>query len=141
VPVITNRSLVRETEHVKPEKLERWQRIIKEAAEQSGRGILPQLISPVPFTFAAAEGLGHDCAVLAWEEATKPGIRAAMRRCESANDIGLYIGPEGGFDGNEIEEAAFYGVIPVTLGRRILRTETAAIVAAAIVLHERGEMG
>lgn len=141
VPVITKRSLVRESTGLKAEKIDRWRRIIKEAAEQSGRGVLPTIISPVPFTFAAAEGLGHDCALMAWEEGPKPAIRDALRLRESARDVGLYIGPEGGFDPAEVEEAAFYGVIPVTLGQRILRTETAAIVATAILLHELGEMG
>lgn len=141
VPVISRRSLVRDAEDMKPEKMERWRRIIKEAAEQSGRGVLPRIISPVPFGFAAAEGLGHDCALIAWEQAAEPDIRLALQRRASRQDVGLYIGPEGGFEEREIEEAVFYGVIPVTLGRRILRTETAAIVAAAIVLHELGEMG
>lgn len=140
VPVITNRSLVREAD-VKPDKLERWRRIIKEAAEQSGRGVLPRLISPVPFMVAAAEGLSYDCTLMAWENAAEPNIRTALQRHGSPHNIGLYIGPEGGFDQAEIEEAAFYGITSVTLGRRILRTETAAIVAAAIVLHELGEMG
>lgn len=141
VPVITNRTLVREADEMKPEKLERWRRIIKEAAEQSGRGILPRLVSPVSFMVAAAEGLSHDRALMAWETAAGPSIRAALQQGERPHDVGLYIGPEGGYDETEVEEAAGYGVIPVTLGPRILRTETAAVVASALILHELGGMG
>lgn len=139
-PVITRRSLVRETGDVKPEKLGRWQRIIKEAAEQSGRGLLPRLLSPMPFAFASAEALGFDRALIAWEGDAQMSIREALAGGGRVEEVALYIGPEGGFEPEEIAEAVEMGAIPVTLGRRILRTETAAVVGAALVLHELGEL-
>lgn len=136
-PVITRRSLVRDTEDVTPEKLTRWQRIIKEAAEQSGRGLLPELSPPVQFG-AALGSINADCAIIAWEGDTPHTIREALR--PGGRSVALFIGPEGGFDPDEVNEATACGVIPVTMGRRILRTETAAIVGAALILHELGEM-
>lgn len=140
-PVITRRSLVRETDDVKPEKLDRWQRIIKEAAEQSGRGLLPRLLSPVPFEFAAAEAPAFDLALIAWTGGLRTTVREALAGCDGAAEVALYIGPEGGFDPDEVQEVTGYGAVPITLGPRILRTETAAVVGAALVLHELGEMG
>lgn len=141
VPVISSRSLIRDTADSKPEKLLRWQRIIKEAAEQSGRGVLPQLSTPVQFPSAVAGSASHDCALIAWEKASEKTIRSALKRDSKLVNIGLFIGPEGGFERAEFEEAVAQGISPVTLGPRILRTETAAVVAAALVFHELGEMG
>lgn len=140
-PVITRRSLVRDAQDVTPEKLERWRRIIREAAEQAGRGLLPQLHSPMPFAAAAPEVMVNDVGLIAWERESRMTIRDALRSREPVQDVALYIGPEGGFEMDEIEEAVEYGCIPVSLGPRILRTETAAVVGAALVLHELGELG
>lgn len=140
VPVITRRSLVRDAEDVTPEKLGRWQRIIREAAEQSGRGLLPVLRPPVSFREAMSKIAADSCALIAWEGATQPGLREALREKGATRDIALFIGPEGGYDPDEIDEAVAGGAAPVTLGRRILRTETAAVVGAALILHELGEL-
>jgi 16S rRNA (uracil1498-N3)-methyltransferase len=86
--------------------------------------------------------------LIPWERAEGIGIGAALGALPREIDrpgvgkplIALFIGPEGGFDEAEIEVAQRGGVIPVTLGRRILRTETAAVVAAALVLYELGDM-
>jgi 16S rRNA (uracil1498-N3)-methyltransferase len=141
VPVITSRSLIRDPADSKPEKLNRWRRIIKEAAEQSGRGMLPQLLRTEHFSSAAAGASRHDCAIIAWEGAVSETVRSVLKQNDTALDVGLFIGPEGGFDPAEVDEAISHHIFPVTLGPRILRTETAAVVAAALVLHELGEMG
>lgn len=140
VPVITRRSLVRDVEDVRPEKLDRWRRIIKEAAEQSGRGVLPSLTAPIPFEAAAPEALILDRTLIAWTGETQRTVRRALQGSGEAAEIALIIGPEGGFEPEEVDEAVSYGALPVTLGRRILRTETAAIVGSALVLHELGEL-
>jgi 16S rRNA (uracil1498-N3)-methyltransferase len=139
-PVITRRTLVRDEEDVKPEKLDRWRRIIKEAAEQSGRGLLPRLTAPIPFEAAAPETLLNDRALIAWEMEAQRTIRNALAERDGPQEIALFIGPEGGFEQQEVDEAMWYGAIPVTLGPRTLRTETAAIVAVSLVMHELGEM-
>ena len=141
VPVITRRSLVRDADDVGENKLERWRRIIREAAEQSGRGALPTLITPIPFEAAAPEATAHDRTLIAWEGEQERTVRDVLGGLRDVETVALFIGPEGGFEAAEVEEATAYGATPVTLGRRILRTETAAVVGAALVLYELGEMG
>ena len=141
VPVITRRSLVRDAEDVGPEKLGRWQRIIREAAEQSGRGLLPTLLPPLALAEATAGARTADVALIAWEGETRRTIREALDGCAAVGEIALFIGPEGGYDEEEVRQAESWGAVPVSLGGRILRTETAAIVGAALVLHHLGELG
>lgn len=143
VPVITQRSLVRNAKSA-ANKRERWERIITEAAEQSGRGRLPRLHEPLLFAEALARAASSDCTLIPWEKATAGTLRAALRKLPDdlrQPIIALFIGPEGGYSEEEIDQATTAGAIPVTLGRRILRTETAAVVAAAVVLYELGDMG
>lgn len=141
VPMLTRRSLIRDADDVKPDRLDRWQRIIKEASEQSGRGLLPRLLPPVSFESAVTESRTCDRALIAWEGPVQTSIRGALAGQSNFANVALYIGPEGGFEADEVREAAGFGAIPVTLGRRILRTETAAVVGAALILYELGEMG
>ena len=158
VPVITRRSLVRDADDVGANKLERWRRIIKEAAEQSGRGALPTISAAVSLDAVLAGrpspegqeslvpspsggGLGRgSCALLAWEGETTRTLRQALGQTNEVTDLALFIGPEGGYETAEVEAATAHGVTAFTLGRRILRTETAAVVGAALVLYELGEM-
>ena len=163
-PVITRRSLVRDAGDVGENKLERWRRIIKEAAEQSGRGKLPTIGPAVPLAVALSglfsppeqEGSGSlplrgrvrekefvtpaTRALIAWEGEPERTLRQALGETNGLTDVALFIGPEGGYEAAEVEAAAAHGAIPITLGRRVLRTETAAVVGAALVLYELGEM-
>lgn len=138
VPVITRRSLVRDAEDVTPEKLSRWQRIIREAAEQSGRGLLPELRPTLSFSDATQAARAADRALIAYEGDAPHTIRDALQ--SAPRSVALFIGPEGGYEPEEVDEAVAAGAVAVTLGRRILRTETAAVVGAALILHELGEM-
>lgn len=138
-PVITRRSLVRDADAAAA-KLERWRRIIREAAEQSGRGVLPGLAGPIPFEAATAEAVANDRVLVAWEQETQHTLRDALNGPRPVERVALFIGPEGGFERVEVEEARAAGGVAVTLGPRVLRTETAAVVGAALVLHELGEM-
>lgn len=132
VPVISQRTVITQ---VKANKLDRWERIITEAAEQSRRGRIPELAEPLDFA-AALDDLHTDCALIPWEEATETTLRAALAAHPTAQSVALFIGPEGGFDPAEVAQAAEADVQPITLGSRILRAETAAVVASALVLHE-----
>jgi len=119
-------------------KAGRWERIITEAAEQSRRGRLPALHPLVSFAEACRTSQG--LSLLPWEEESESSLRSALR-ANKADSINIFIGPEGGFTPEEVELACAHGVVPVTLGRRILRAETAGLVAAAAVLYERGDLG
>lgn len=126
-------------------KLERWQRIIREAAEQCGRARLPRLSSLLPLEEACRNASGRR--LLAWEGERGRGLKDYLKelrsngRLEENREFSLFIGPEGGFSQREVEVAEGHGVMPVSLGRRILRAETAGLVAAAIILYELGELG
>lgn len=149
VPAITERSVVGNVGDVSDSKIERWNKIIKEAAEQSGRGRLPTLRPAMMLDQAYDQSRG--LSLLAWEGRNAPSIRdalgeeAASRRARGHGQrpfsVNLFIGPEGGFSLAEVELARAYGIIPISLGGRILRAETAAITATALVLYEMGDLG
>lgn len=140
VPVITARALVQDARDVE-KKAGRWQKILQEAAEQSGRGCIPTLGAALKFLPAlqAARAAGG-LALIPWEGEHSLSLRAALRQAGAPREIALFIGPEGGFTDEEIAQARAAGAQPVTLGARILRMETAALAAVALVLYELGEM-
>lgn len=140
VPVITKRTIVRWDEKKQDKKLARWQGIAESAAKQSGRGIIPKVTAPVSFSAALAQAGFMEAAVIPYEKAE--GMEAAREKVRSMRgkkSIGVFIGPEGGFDTDEIEAAIKAGVCPITLGRRILRTETAGLTALSILMFELDE--
>ncbi|PIU55054.1 MAG: 16S rRNA methyltransferase [Chloroflexi bacterium CG07_land_8_20_14_0_80_51_10] len=119
-----------------------WQRIIVEAAEQSGRGRIPNL-HPVAGFEEACEGT-DGFALLPWEGEEVLGIKAALGGWAFGDGnakLSIFVGPEGGFSPQEVELARSRGIVPVTLGKRILRAETAGLVASAAILYEYGELG
>jgi 16S rRNA (uracil1498-N3)-methyltransferase len=137
VPLITQRSLV-QSAHDIDNKLERWERIIREAAEQSGRGLCPKLY-PLQHIDRLQQLSPDQKGFVLWEEEQGQGFKSALRGCTDLR-LSLLIGPEGGLTEDEIDRAKTAGFVAVSLGKRILRMETAAIVAAAVTLYERGDM-
>jgi 16S rRNA (uracil1498-N3)-methyltransferase len=142
VPLLTQRAVLRDPQRIE-KRYPRWERIVREAAEQSGRGRLPHLWAPTAFPKACAESVQeHDIVLLPWECASGAGLSTVLRTLPSqVSSAALLVGPEGGFDPAEVALAEGSRIRVVTLGPRILRAETAGIVASAIVLHELGEMG
>jgi 16S rRNA (uracil1498-N3)-methyltransferase len=146
VPVISSRCLV-QTEQDVSSKLERWKRIICEAAEQSGRGLIPALDQAMKFEVALQSAAQHPLVLFPWEKEKSLSLRQALsaylQRSSSSTDwkIAIFIGPEGGYSDQEADLARRAGGIPVTLGKRIMRMETAALVATALTLYEFGDMG
>jgi 16S rRNA (uracil1498-N3)-methyltransferase len=141
VPLSSQRTVSRDPERIERRR-PRWERIIREAAEQSRRGRLPHLSPVTPFAEACGESVhAHEVALLPWEEASDVGLSAALRALPTeVGSIALLIGPEGGFASAEVALAREHGIRIVTLGPRILRAETAGVAAATIVLSEMGEM-
>lgn len=138
VPVITERAVVKIEKGAKEDKkTERWQKISESAAKQSGRGIIPTVERPMKFKDAIEEAVKNGEAIIPYENEKDRGLKEFVKN-SNAENIGIFIGPEGGFDTKEIEFAVEKGVMSVTLGKRILRTETAGIVTSAIVLYELG---
>ncbi len=143
-PFVSSRTLVTSTE-LNMQRKSRWQRIIREAAEQSHRGRLPELKSPLKLANCfTVMNETHDLCLLAWEgvppswEGRTPmreTLRQAVDEVKPAS-IALFIGPEGGFAVEEVDLARDAGCKIISLGPRILRMETAAIVFPALVLYE-----
>jgi 16S rRNA (uracil1498-N3)-methyltransferase len=164
VPVICERSTIADADELSERKLERWRRIVREAAEQSRRGKLPRLASALFFPAACEQAARRSQALLLWEEAGVASLRRVLRGLGSSTaggelkiedrrpsiidprssthpfSIALFSGPEGGFSAGEFETASRYGIIPVTLGPRTLRAETAPLVAASAILYEMGDL-
>jgi 16S rRNA (uracil1498-N3)-methyltransferase len=144
VPMITERTIVRQS-NLKPNKLARWRRIMSEAAEQSGRGRIPTLSPPMEYAAALNAAQASHLAMIPWENELGNTIATTLdlnnrRESHNISSVAILIGPEGGFTELEIQDAQAANIIPVTLGPRILRAETAAIVATALTLHELSEM-
>jgi 16S rRNA (uracil1498-N3)-methyltransferase len=119
------------------ERAARWRSIVVEAAEQSGRQVVPEVSPALSFDEAIAEATSRGVPFMPWEGADRPKLSSVHRPCRQ---LALLIGPEGGFTEAEVDRARARGALTVSLGRRILRSETAAIVAAALLLHLNGEL-
>lgn len=131
-PVSTERSQIR------GEKGDRWQRIIQEAARQSRRPLLPVLEELQPLSSALRRS-SEELRLMLWEEGEIP-LNAALPEEVPASCV-LLVGPEGGFSTGEAEGAIAAGFVPVSLGRRILRTETAGMAVAAVLQNRYGDFG
>ncbi|MDR2899407.1 MAG: 16S rRNA (uracil(1498)-N(3))-methyltransferase [Clostridiales bacterium] len=136
VPVETRRAVVKIKDN---KKTDRWQKIAEAAAKQSGRGIVPTVTESVSFKKALWEMAGFDLALMPYEMEKAQRIKDVWPK-ENVKNVAIFIGPEGGIDDTEALECAEKGVVPVTLGKRILRTETAGFAAVILLLNELGEM-
>ncbi len=141
MPTITERSAIKLDASARVKKGERWRKIIKEAAEQSGRQLIPEL-EPVQDLPKLLRQLPAGLLLIPWEGETERSIKEVLRaQTVAPSHVTVMIGPEGGFSLNEINQAQAAGAIPVTLGPRILRTETAGLAVSSILLYHFDEMG
>lgn len=141
IPVISERTVVKLDGKKAGERRMRWQRIAEEAAKQSRRTAIPQVEEPVEFETALEQLGDNQLVIMPWEEQKSGGIKQLLKNNTDLNEISIFVGPEGGFSQKEARTAGEKGVHLVTLGPRIMRTETAGIVTAAIVLYEFGDLG
>ncbi len=140
VPIVTERSIVRQ-ELIKANKIGRWRQIIQEAAEQSARGRMPELEKAASFEEAIARLDDSDYKIMAHTQSQSVSLRQYLNNSnKKIKSIALFIGPEGGFTENEVQSARKNDIALISLGQRILRTETAAVVASSLILYESGEM-
>ncbi len=146
IPVITRFSVVRLENGKKGSKTERWQHIAREACKQSRRTLIPTVHTPLTlkeFWDELPAGLPDGHIIMAYENAEPGSLQAAVSRInlETSEKIYLLIGPEGGWDQAEADQARVHGACMVSLGPRILRTETAGLVLASLVLQALGDLG
>ena len=147
--VNTTRSVVNIDDKKSEKKLERWERIVYEAAKQSKRGIVPKLKGVYSFEDAVEDMKLNDINIMPYEEEGALGIKEVLKSTEIQKiiegkievTVGIFIGPEGGFTPEENLKAKESGVYSVKMGPRIFRTETASIVATSICLYELGDIG
>jgi 16S rRNA (uracil1498-N3)-methyltransferase len=141
VPLACARSEVR-LGHVSLARLLRWREIARQAARQSERTRVPEVCPPCDLEQALASARQADVAVLPYE-GSRPsdGWRARLSGRSGIRSAALLVGPEGGFTAEEVAAAEAAGVIPVSLGPRILRTETAGLVAVTLALFCWGDLG
>lgn len=149
VPMFTQYAVMKLKDRNIDGRLQRWNRISSEACKQCGRVVIPEVKKPVTLKNALKQ----------WDELSQEGAagtfmpvfcyEAEGKKClkdllicyniDHVNAIGIFIGPEGGFSAEEIQMAQAYRMQPVSLGKRILRTETAAIAVLSVIMHEMGE--
>ena len=135
VPMATRRSVVKLDKKKAEAKVRRWNAVSESAAKQSGRMIVPEVGQVVSFSQACAMAQKLDAGLIPYELADgMEEARALFDRIQPGMEAGILIGPEGGFDVEEVEEAKQAGICPISLGRRILRTETAGMAALSILM-------
>ena len=143
IPVAMEHSVVRLDGAKAAKKVERWQKIAESAAKQSKRDIIPQ-VQPVQSMAEMLAKCTCQTKIIAYECEDRLSLKAALRAAGEAGGISellLIIGPEGGISESELEQARQAGAVPVSLGRRILRAETAGLVAISAIFYETGDLG
>lgn len=135
IPVDTKRSVVKLDEKKAENKIKRWQQISLSAAKQSKRIIIPNIHKIMSFKEALEYASDFEYNLIPYENAKgMEDTKKAIEAIKPYTSIGIFIGPEGGFDEAEISLAISNGVLPVTLGKRILRTETAGLAVLSVIM-------
>ena len=136
VPVAAHRSVVKLDEKKAAAKVSRWQAIAEAAAKQSKRGVIPQVRQVMSWEQALEHVKNLPVKLIPYELAEDMGrTREVLEKLEPGQDIAVLIGPEGGFEEREVASAVAVGAIPITLGRRILRTETAGMTVLSWLMY------
>lgn len=143
IPVATRRSVVKLDEKKAESKRKRWNVIAESAAKQSRRSIVPEVTRVMSFQEAIAYGKGFEYQLIPYENfKDMKSTKALLDTLDSQHapeQIGIYIGPEGGFEEAEVEYSMEQGVTPVSLGKRILRTETAGLMLVSVLMYKLEE--
>ena len=137
IPVETARCVVKLDRKKAESKRSRWQAISESAAKQSGRSVIPEVAMPMPFAAALKEAADSDIRLIPYENAEgMERTRKILESVQPGQKIAVFIGPEGGFEETEIRQAEEAGFEAVTLGKRILRTETAGFVVLSLLMAQ-----
>lgn len=141
-PLASEHSVVQLQGERAGKKLRRWQQIAREACKQCRRNMVPQ-VEPIRSLTACLERMQGEAGIMLYEDEHQVSLRHLLHSTDilERERIYLLVGPEGGFSPREVEVARQAGVITAGLGKRILRTETAGLVACSILLYECGDLG
>ena len=136
IPVMTRRCVVKLDAKKAAKKVSRWQQIAESAAKQAGRGYIPEIRDVMTLEEALAFAGQLDVRLIPYELAEgMEHTRDVIGKIMPGQSVGIFIGPEGGFEKEEVEHAVEKGVLPVTLGKRILRTETAGLAVLSVLMY------
>ena len=137
IPVAMKRSVVRLDDKKAAKKADRWNSIAESAAKQAGRSRIPEVTMPLSYKEALKMAEELDVTLLPYELAGGMEVtREVIRLINIGQSVGIFIGPEGGFEPEEVDAAVSMGATVITLGRRILRTETAGLATLAVLMFE-----
>lgn len=137
IPVAMKRSVVRLDDKKAAKKADRWNSIAESAAKQAGRSRIPEVTMPLSYKEALKMAEELDVTLLPYELAGGMEVtREVIRQIKCGQSVGIFIGPEGGFEPEEVDAAVSMGAKVITLGRRILRTETAGLATLAVLMFE-----
>lgn len=140
IPVSTKRCVVKLDDKKAKSKVQRWQTIAEAAAKQSKRGMIPKIAEPMSFGEAIKLASAMDVKLIPYELAEgMDKTKEIISNLQPGQSIAVFIGPEGGFEEAEIEKALSDGIEPITLGRRILRTETAGFTVLSWIMYQLEE--
>lgn len=140
VPVVMERSVAKPDQKDKAKRKERLQRIAQEASKQCGRGMVPEVEEAITWKQAKARFEAHELTMMPWEDARDVRMKDVYKERPEVRDIAIVIGPEGGISETEANEAKEKGAVCVTLGPRILRTETAALASVTVAMTLWGDI-
>lgn len=141
IPLQCHRSVVRLEGKKALERQARWQKVAQEAAKQCGRPDIP-VVSALADWSGVLAALPADCLkLMPWEKEDSQALKGVLRQEPKPAEVCLFIGPEGGFELDEVVQARARGVHMVSMGSRILRTETAGLTALTMVMYEWGDLG
>jgi 16S rRNA (uracil1498-N3)-methyltransferase len=140
VPFVAGRSVGRLPKERETERMERWQRVVREAARQSNRTTIPHL-TPVQDLSGLLVTANQSVKLLLWEEEKCNRLKSVLGSLPIPETVAIMVGPEGGMTADEVSAATANGFIPITLGARILRTETAGLALLSVLQYYWGDMG
>ena len=141
VPLLTERTMPRFMGSQVATKQARWERIAREACKQSGQATVPHLWPPTRLEEFFVALQGAEVKLIFWEEEKRRRLKTVLKTYERVASIAVVIGPEGGLTPAEVAQGESHGFLPVGLGERILRTETASLIVAALLQYRFGDLG
>ncbi len=142
IPLVSKRTVVNIKQDKLKQRMQRWNKIAAEACKQCGRAYIPAVQEPTGFANVLDE-IQKKTSFIFWEGEQDAKLKGLLNeyKGQSPLDIGILVGPEGGWDDDEVNRAKAAGAKPVSLGSRILRTETAGLVALTMLMYELGDLG
>jgi 16S rRNA (uracil1498-N3)-methyltransferase len=141
VPLMTDRVIPHLSGSHLARKVDRWQKLAREACKQSGRARVPSVHPPTPVEAFLASCHNAELKLLLWEREETRLLRTVLACSTAVASVAVVVGPEGGLTPQEVACGEAYGFLATGLGKRILRTETAAVVVVALLQHRFGDLG